>query len=79
MIEGMCSARIRRVGASLHQGAKQFLREGRHDFFCSGIISDVNERARRAGVEIGISVREAALKMSVEAKKAQEDVYHEKD
>jgi hypothetical protein len=49
------------------------------DSYNSGVISTVNERARQAGVKIGISAREAALKMLAESKKEQEDIYHEKD
>jgi len=38
------------------------------DSYNSGIISVVNEGARRAGVEVGLSGREAALKMLSESK-----------
>ncbi len=37
-----------------------------HDSYNSGIISAVNKRAHQAGIEIGMSAREAALKMLTE-------------
>ena len=39
------------------------------DSYSSGIISAVNERSRKAGVKVGMSTREAALKMLVGTKK----------
>jgi hypothetical protein len=49
------------------------------DSYASGIISAVNKRAYQAGIKIGMSAREAALKMLIETKDQQEDIDHEKD
>jgi hypothetical protein len=41
------------------------------DSYDSGIVSAVNERARQAGIKIGMSARDAALRMLTETEKLQ--------
>jgi hypothetical protein len=60
--DGIMAATVDAMSAKIGEGL---------DSYNSGIISAVNERARQGGVKIGISAREAALKMLTETKKGQ--------
>ena len=60
--DGIMAATVDAMSAKIGEGL---------DSYNSGIISAVNERARQTGVRIGISAREAALKMLPETEKEQ--------
>jgi uncharacterized protein YunC (DUF1805 family) len=68
--EGIMAATVDTMSARIGEG---------FDSYNSGIISSVNERAREAGIQIGMSAQEAAMKMLTEAGKQKGDRCHEKD